>query len=148
MGHEGEVPKDQIIWKDGRKKITWIRAKDGGDEDGGDEDLKRKIKDLEKVIKENVLDGRWIDKKQENNPLEDTTIYTIKHKKVTDGKITKKITISEDPEKDQTIKIERFPKLKDETEGEDAEQEVTDWEADHQVSDKDEIKWKKPADTT
>merc|ERR1712190_539674 len=27
-------------------------------------------------------------------------------------------------------------------------QEVTDWEADHQPPDKDEIKWKKPADTT
>merc|ERR1711920_13428 len=148
--HKGEVPKDEIIWKDGRKKIKWIRAQDGGDEDGGDEDLKRKIKDLEKVIKENALDGRWIDKKQENNPLEDTTIYTIKDKKVTDGKITKEITISEDPEKDPAIKIENFPKLKDETEQEDAEQqqEVTDWEADHQAPDKNEIKWKKPADTT
>merc|ERR1711920_751695 len=126
------------------------QMKDGGDEDGGDEDLKRKIKDLEKVIKENALDGRWIDKKQENNPLEDTTIYTIKDKKVTDGKITKEITISEDPEKDPAIKIENFPKLKDETEQEDAEQqqEVTDWEADHQAPDKNEIKWKKPADTT
>merc|ERR1711920_1042734 len=137
-------------WKDGRKERTWIRAQDGGDEDGGDEDLKKKIKDLEKVIKEKALDGRWIDKKQENNPLEDTTIYTIKDKKVTDGKITEEITISEDPENDPAIKIEKFPKLKDETEEEDAEQqqEVTDLEADHQAPDKNEIKWKKPADTT
>merc|ERR1711920_412697 len=66
------------------------------------------------------------------------------------GKITKEITISEDPEKDPAIKIENFPKLKDETEQEDAEQqqEVTDWEADHQAPDKNEIKWKKPAATT
>merc|ERR1711870_56535 len=80
---------------------------------------------------ENALDGRWIDKKQENNPLEETTI-------------------SEDPDKDPAIKIEKFPKLKDETEEEDAEQqqEVTDWEADHQAPDQNEIKWKKPADTT
>merc|ERR1712032_824765 len=148
--HTGEVPKDEIIWKDGRKERTWIRAQDGGDEDGGDDDLKKKIKDLEKVIKEKALDGRWIDKKQENNPLEDTTIYTIKDKKVTDGKVTEEITISEDPDKDPAIKIEKFPKLKDETEEEDAEQqqEVTDWEADHQALDKNEIKWKKPADTT
>merc|ERR1712217_759753 len=71
-------------------------------------------------------------------------------KKVTDGKITEEITISEDPEKDPAIKIEKFPKLKDETEEEDAEQqqEVTDWEADHQAPDQNEIKWKKPADTT
>merc|ERR1712032_1397586 len=77
-------------------------------------------------------------------------IYTIKDKKVTDGKITEEITISEDPEKDPAIKIEKFPKLKDETEEEDAEQqqEVTDWEADHQAPDQNEIKWKKPADTT
>merc|ERR1712083_241552 len=148
--HTGEVPKDKIIWKDGRKERIWTRAQDGGDEDGGDEDLKKKIKDLEKVIKENALDGRWIDKKQETIPLEDTTIYTIKDKKVTDGKITEEITISEDPDKDPAIKIEKFPKLKDETEQEDAEQqqEVTDWEADHQAPDKNEIKWKKPADTT
>merc|ERR1739844_246165 len=68
----------------------------------------------------------------------------------TDGKITEEITISEDPEKDPAIKIEKFPKLKDETEEEDAEQqqEVTDWEADHQAPDQNEIKWKKPADTT
>merc|ERR1712217_46380 len=71
-------------------------------------------------------------------------------KKVTDGKITEEITISEDPEKDPAIKIEKFPKLKDETEEEDAEQqqEVTDWEADHQAPDQNEIEWKKPADTT
>merc|ERR1711972_815071 len=69
---------------------------------------------------------------------------------VTDGKVTEEITIFEDPDKDPAIKIEKFPKLKDETEEEDAEQqqEVTDWEADHQAPDKNEIKWKKPADTT
>merc|ERR1711933_489399 len=89
------LPDDKIEWEgDG----VWRRFQD----DGGDENTKEEEK------KTNMLNGMWIDKNKDDEPLEKIQeIYSIENEKVTDGENEAPIKISD------TDKVEIEEKFQD-----------------------------------
>merc|ERR1712187_599708 len=90
------LPEDKIEWEGDR---VWRRFQD----DGGDENTKEEKKT-------NMLNGMWIDKNKDDEPLEKIQeIYSIENEKVTDGENEAPIKISD------TDKVEIEKEFQDKT---------------------------------
>merc|ERR1712066_235876 len=110
------LPDDKIKWEENR---VWRRFQD----DDGDKTRRKKKK------KTNMLNGMWIDKNKDDEPLEKIQeIYSIENEKVTDG------------ENKAPIKISDMDKVEIEKEFQDKK----DWKGTHKDGDaipEDKIDW-------
>merc|ERR1712113_1109272 len=121
MGEESvegkhSVPNDEIEWDD---TAVWRRFQDddgGATEDGKgkDQEIAKLKQQIEKMNNEKrnegdkklALNGMWINKKKDTEPLENQDIYLIEDGKVTDGEEKVPITIS-DTDKGLIIETEK-----------------------------------------
>merc|ERR1711920_234512 len=112
------LPDDKIKWEENPNRV-WRRFQD----DDGDKNTRKKKK------KTNMLNGMWIDKNKDDEPLEKIQeIYSIENEKVTDG------------ENEAPIKISDMDKVEIEKEFQDKK----DWKGTHEDGDaipEDKIDW-------
>merc|ERR1712113_525665 len=110
------VPDDEIKWDD---DVVWRRFQDGDggateDGKGKDQEIAKLKQQIEKMNNEKrnegdkklALNGMWINKKKDTEPLENQDIYLIEDGKVTDGEEKVPITIS-DTDKGLIIETEK-----------------------------------------